>query len=267
MTNEISTLTQERLKQLFEYNKHSGEFINVGNSSRKVGNNASGYLKIKVDGKTYFAHRLAFLYIDGVLPDSNYDVIHVDHDRFNNSFENLELVERKRTKQESKLTREDLLNNFTYKDGHLFKDGKIFGSSINKRLKYKACKINGKSYMISRLIFWMFNPEFGFFDKKSRVDHINGNIEDNSIENLRLTTNGQNISNSKRKKIVWRKRNKYYFDIYKNNVKKRFGPYNSEEDAIKDHKVQHLKIHQDYSFFSRPDVQQLNIQTQDSSSS
>lgn len=68
-------VTQERLKELLEYNPDTGLFtrlMSIGN--QKVGNIAGtlrkdGYIQIKVDGKPYLAHQLAFLYMEGYFPE------------------------------------------------------------------------------------------------------------------------------------------------------------------------------------------------------
>jgi len=50
---------------------------------------AKGYLTIKLDGRTYKAHHLAWLYVTGVLPKL---VDHVDRVRNNNRWRNLRLA-------------------------------------------------------------------------------------------------------------------------------------------------------------------------------
>jgi hypothetical protein len=62
------------------YNPESGEFVRLlANGTAKAGNVAgwqepSGYRKISILGKKYYAHRCAFLYMTGAWP-----VYHVDH--------------------------------------------------------------------------------------------------------------------------------------------------------------------------------------------
>ena len=90
-------LTQDKLKELLAYNPDTGEFIwKVANSKRiRVGSVAgflhhTGYWHIGINNKTYFAHRLAFLYIDGYSPENQID--HVDRNPLNNSWKNLREV-------------------------------------------------------------------------------------------------------------------------------------------------------------------------------
>lgn len=74
-------LTCERLKELLEYSEITGVFFwRVFRGGRtkagmKAGSiDSSGHVQIKVDGMTYQAHRLAWLYVTGKIPDS-----HIDH--------------------------------------------------------------------------------------------------------------------------------------------------------------------------------------------
>ena len=46
-----------------------------------------GYIQIRVDGRLYFAARLAFLWMEGYFPE--HEAEHIDRDRENNSWRNL----------------------------------------------------------------------------------------------------------------------------------------------------------------------------------
>lgn len=68
-------LTQERLKELLHYDPDTGVFTwNVyrksGSSRGDVagGRSPRGYRRIKLDGVFYQAHKLAWLYVHGVMP-------------------------------------------------------------------------------------------------------------------------------------------------------------------------------------------------------
>lgn len=88
-------LTQERLKELLDYDPETGLFIwKVDRGNNKIKgkiagclDKESGYWKIAIDKKNYRAHRLAFLYIEGYLPENQVD--HKDRDRANNKWDNL----------------------------------------------------------------------------------------------------------------------------------------------------------------------------------
>lgn len=83
-------VTQNRLKEIFTYDKSTGIFFRV-KGTRKVGYvNTKGYIRISVDGKGYFAHHLAWLYVYGIFPETTID--HINHVRTDNSIDNLRLV-------------------------------------------------------------------------------------------------------------------------------------------------------------------------------
>lgn len=68
-------LTQKRLRELLKYYPISGLFVWIKKRAGKAKKgvvagslHSTGYVHIKVDGKTYKAHRLAFLYMLGFFP-------------------------------------------------------------------------------------------------------------------------------------------------------------------------------------------------------
>lgn len=92
-------LTQERLKEVLDYNPETGEFYwKAQVSSRaKAGCkagwvNSIGYRQIWVSGKPYFAHRLAWLYVYGYFPEN--DIDHINRIRSDNRALNLREVSR-----------------------------------------------------------------------------------------------------------------------------------------------------------------------------
>ena len=92
-------ITQERLRELVRYCPETGIFTWKSSSINrvKIGDVAGtlrkdGYFRIQIDGKLYFAHRLAWFYIHGNLPI--YHIDHIDGNRFNNRINNLRDVDR-----------------------------------------------------------------------------------------------------------------------------------------------------------------------------
>ena len=71
----MTCISQERLHELVDYNPDTGVFVSKTSRGRvKAGSilgcdNGDGYLRFSLDGKDYFAHRLAFLFMYGYLPD------------------------------------------------------------------------------------------------------------------------------------------------------------------------------------------------------
>ena len=108
-------LTQKYLKECLVYNPETGVFIwkerpanhFIGNSNynnitkskmwnKKYANKEAKntrydkYIAIGIDGKAYLAHRLAFLYMEGYMPENNVD--HINRIRDDNKWCNLREV-------------------------------------------------------------------------------------------------------------------------------------------------------------------------------
>lgn len=88
-----SNLTQEKLKELFEYRPDTGVFIRKKTSNQAtVGEEAgsieaAGYVVIVISKRRYKAHRLAWLYMTGSWPKRQID--HRNRIRSDNRFINL----------------------------------------------------------------------------------------------------------------------------------------------------------------------------------
>jgi hypothetical protein len=87
-------IDQTRLKQVLDYLPLAGLFIwnNPTNRRVKKGSQAGticsdGYVAITIDGQKYMAHRLAYLYMVGSMPEDQID--HIDRDRANNKWQNI----------------------------------------------------------------------------------------------------------------------------------------------------------------------------------
>jgi hypothetical protein len=87
-------ITQARLKELLRYNPKTGEFfwrVTVAQSVR-IGNRAGclnndGHWKIRIEGKYYYASRLAWLFMYGYFPNGQLD--HKNRNRSDNRISNL----------------------------------------------------------------------------------------------------------------------------------------------------------------------------------
>ena len=107
-------ITQEYLKELFSYDEKTGLFerrITVG--GRLKGEMAGcfdsyGYIVIKINRMRYKAHRLAWLYIYGHIP--NLEIDHMDGIKSNNSINNLRQAERWQNAQNLKIAHSNSLS-------------------------------------------------------------------------------------------------------------------------------------------------------------
>ena len=87
-----SALTAERLREVLRYEPETGLWLwVVSRGGTKIGAVAGtphdGYVRIKIDGCLYLAHRLAWFWMTGEWPE--FEVDHEDLDRANNRWKNL----------------------------------------------------------------------------------------------------------------------------------------------------------------------------------
>lgn len=99
---------------------------------------------------------------------------------------------------------------------------------------YRRIKINRKLYAVHRLV-WVMHGN----DPVSFVDHINGDVLDNRIENLRAATHSQNCMNRRVRfnsksgvKGVNLRKGKWHTCVILNNEKYSAGTFDRKEDAI-----------------------------------
>lgn len=90
-------ITQDRLVEVLEYCESTGIFTWTNASKfhprmngKVAGAIATGYVVIKIDGEKYKAHRLAWLYVNGELPDL--DIDHVNGCPLDNRIDNLRVA-------------------------------------------------------------------------------------------------------------------------------------------------------------------------------
>jgi hypothetical protein len=93
---------QARVKELLHYDETSGLFtwkkrpsnrVNIGDVAGSLDATSgarSGYRSIRLDGQLLRAHRLAWLYVHGVMPPDEID--HINGDRGDNRITNLRLA-------------------------------------------------------------------------------------------------------------------------------------------------------------------------------
>lgn len=95
----------DRVREVLEYSPETGAFTwrvtlsNAAVAGRRAGSiNTKGYVSIRIDGKQYKAHRLAWLCYYGVDP-CEIEIDHKDMDKSNTAIGNLRLATRKQNNE------------------------------------------------------------------------------------------------------------------------------------------------------------------------
>lgn len=139
-------ITQERVKELFEYNPLIGDFVRTKTNSMntKIGETAGteldGYVSIFIDNKGYPAHKLAWLYMTGEYPNLHID--HIDGNRMNNKMGNLRLV----TNQENAFNRSKPSNNTSGYKGVVVRETVTLGKRYVAQIGYNGKMISCGTY-------------------------------------------------------------------------------------------------------------------------
>jgi len=112
------------------------------------------------------------------------------------------------------ITQERLKEMFDYRDGELIrkKTGKSASVKKSPHHRYIRMTIEGKVAHVHRMVFlW----HYGFLPDVT--DHIDGNRDNNRIENLRSCTQSQNCLNSKHRETSTSPFKNVYLQKYKNH--------------------------------------------------
>lgn len=157
------------------------------------------------------------------------------------------------------LTQEKVKELFEYKDGILYwkirpsnsaKSGSIAGY-VNKPSGYIKTTIKGCLLLNHRIIFLYHN---GYLP--DRIDHIDGDITNNRIENLREVTHSQNLQNTKTpsnnksgvKGVSWSKHASKWYAQVRLKGKVVWCKYFSElDDAAEAVRQARVKYHEEYT--------------------
>jgi hypothetical protein len=106
-------LTAERLRNLLHYDPATGVFAwRVSDGHRRIvgaaagGKNSEGYRKIRIDGRRYPAHRLAWLYEHGKWPDNQVD--HRYGNRSDNCLANIRPANSSQNRQNAALSKNNM---------------------------------------------------------------------------------------------------------------------------------------------------------------
>jgi len=107
----------------------------------------------------------------------------------------------------------------------------------NTNYGYKQVNIGKKNYYVHRVIYYIHNQEWDIDDsmRDNLIDHIDGNRQNNSIENLRVVNYAQNAWNNSHRDVkgyCWCKTNKKFkAQIAVNNKRINLGSFDLAEDA------------------------------------
>ena len=109
----MGELTQSELKSVMYYDQVGGVFYWRKPTSSKIKPwtkagtpDANGYISIRLHKKFYKAHRLAWLYVHGEMPNGEID--HIDHEHANNTIENLRVVTRKQKAENTRVHKDNV---------------------------------------------------------------------------------------------------------------------------------------------------------------
>jgi len=144
----IELPTPERLHELFEL-RDGVLYRRVSTSSNacagaRAGNPHKGYLRVKVDRRSYRAHRLIWVMCHGPIPDGM-EVDHIDHNPTNNRTENLRLATnaengRNRRGAQSN-SRSGIRGVCLHRDGGWQAKVQVDGREINRYFKSKIAAV------------------------------------------------------------------------------------------------------------------------------
>jgi hypothetical protein len=133
-------ITQKQLKEVVNYNEKTGVFTWVVDMSIRAragyvtgSKRSDGYLDIHIRGFSHKAHRLAWLYVYGEMPEY---IDHIDGSKDNNRISNLRSVSHAENMKNRKLNKNNK-SGFAGVEIEIRKNGEV---------KYKACgSIKGKT--------------------------------------------------------------------------------------------------------------------------
>lgn len=163
LSSDDLSLFLNKLRDFLEYKPDTGEFFWKSYRSRgaKAGYSAGciykdGYVRIGFDGQEYLAHRLAWLFHYGVMPDKFID--HINGVRADNRIENLRQVTNSENMQNQKKLRK---NNTTGYTGVFF--------SKQKQKYISKIKVDGRDAYLG--VFKEAKDAYGAYLLAKRVMH------------------------------------------------------------------------------------------------
>ena len=193
-------ITQEFLKNLFLYDENTGIFTRKISRNRFTKNSPvgcvreQGWIIISINHRKYQAHRLAWIYYYGIIPQGIIE--HINGNRSDNRIENLRNVIDKRLvscamcqkeirKSLSKLTRS---KSGFYFCGRICKDNaqKLGGIKEIQPKHFGTSKKNYKRLAFSNNLSKCTRCNYSKCRGALEVHHIDRNRENNTLENLEI---------------------------------------------------------------------------------
>jgi hypothetical protein len=102
-------IDQKKLREVVSYNPLTGKFTWTFSQTNAAPRQCSGeYIHIRIEGRLYRAHRLAFLWMNGQWPKGKVD--HKDRDRSNNRWSNLREANHAQNMRNSKIRSDNKSN-------------------------------------------------------------------------------------------------------------------------------------------------------------
>ena len=145
----------------------------------------------------------------------------------------------------------DMLSQFYYQNGVVFRKSTARPTAIHKNKQgYGRTKVDSRYVYMKRLVWALHHGDPG----AAYIDHINHNIADDQIENLRLATPSQNAAYRRHKKGYWycNKSQKWKVAIQYKLKTYNGGAFQTEEEAK--NTADNLKqlIFKEFSIFKGP---------------